>query len=96
MISRNTSFFNSDIAAENDSKWKPDYVASTVPKPGYSFDLLVVEVKKSKRQGNGHRVSDLVKLGKMLKQMLTILLEQEIEWPMVVGLLVAGEIASRV
>ncbi|KAI8148029.1 hypothetical protein BJV82DRAFT_594343 [Fennellomyces sp. T-0311] len=64
---------------------QPDFTAFTEV-AGRRFDLFVVEVKKP-QQPKGQ---DLVKVGFMLRQMLTKLVEEKIERPQVYALIVDG------
>lgn len=64
---------------------KPDFTCY-VEVERRRFDLFVVEVKKSGEPEG----SDLVKLGKMMREMLVVLVERKIVQPVVFGMIMNG------
>jgi hypothetical protein len=64
-----------------------DYVGSYQAPTGHTYDVLTVEIKPPKKSSESQLESDLVKVGKEMKDMIDALVDLGIETPTVAGAL---------
>jgi hypothetical protein len=67
-----------------------DYVGSYKTSTGCSYDVLAVEVKPVSKTSNSQLEFDYVKVGKEMKEILDVLLDNGVQSPTVGGILVEG------
>ncbi|CAO3651083.1 unnamed protein product [Mucor hiemalis] len=72
----------------------PDLVLFMDPFTGSNIELCFVEVKRPGNRSNGHKETDLVKLGKEMQLALNKLVLYRADSPEVVGILVEGYVAT--
>jgi hypothetical protein len=67
-----------------------DYVGSYQAPTGQTYDVLTVEIKPPKKSSESQLESDLVKVGKEMKDMIDVLVDLGVETPTVAGALLEG------